>query len=364
MNNTIQTIELLYGKYESNPYIIHKLETYVCNLPKVLENIDFEHKKKCIKTIEIDKEKEEFIQLFLSSHSYYYIPQTEIYIEYINNHYHIISEDDIVHSIIGQLNANKLLSNCKYRLTNHVMKLIRKNYFIHSTPSNYTIQVLLIYLSKYFATKQHVKYFLTIIGDFILSKKDNLIFFIDSSYKQLITSIYQHIYLNLNKSILDLFKHKYYDHKYEHSRIIYGSTVKTVDDYFIKDNIFNIIAVCTHYSKYYTGSESFLENCSNREFSNKVNYLKIHSSVSLINAFIEECLFKTTNDHIMLYKDMYFLWKTFLKTNHLPFVISKQNFKHILQEMNIYDEYSDKCIGYTSKNTTYWKMMGYKNNTN
>lgn len=350
----IQTFYNLHAKYSDNPYMLNKLEHYIFNLPKILENVDLLHKQKCIKNIELDKEKEEFITEFLSTHLYYYIPQTEIYIEYIDDNYHIISEDDITHSIFTALNQNKLLSNSKYRLTNKLFRLIKERLFLHSTPTNSTIQMILKYLTKYFNSKQHTKYFLTIIGDFLLSKKDNLIFFIDSSYKQLITHFYHHIYLNINKSINDLFKHKYHEHKYEFCRIIYGSTNKQVDTTFIKEQIFNIISVCCYYSKYYTHSDVFLERCNNPLFIQRVNLLKTNTPSTMIQSFIDYSLFPSTTNNIIVYKDMYYLWKTFLKLNHLPSVISQQNFKNILQEMNIYDEATDKCVGYTSKFPTYW----------
>lgn len=352
--NIIQTFYNLHAKYSDNPYMINKLENYIFNLPKILDHIDTEYKKKCIKNIELDKEKEDFITTFLSNHLYYYIPQTEIYIEYVDDHYCIISEDDITHSIFTQLNLNKSLSNSKYRLTNKLFRLIRERLFIHSSPTNSTIQMILKYLTKYFESKQHTKYFLTVIGDVLLSKKDNLIFFIDTSYKQLITHLYHHIYLNINKSINDLFKHKYHEHKYELCRIIYGNTNKQVDSIFIKENIFNIIAVCCYYSKYYTHSDIFLERCNNPFFIQKINLLKTNTPHTMISSFIDYSLFPSTTNNIIVYKDMYYLWKTYLKLNHLPSVISQQNFKNILTNMNIYDETTDKCIGYTSKFPTYW----------
>lgn len=349
----IQTFYNLHAKYSDNSYMLTKLENYIFNLPKILDHIDQEYKKKCIKNLELDKEKQEFITSFLTNHLYYYIPQTEIYIEYTNEHYQIISEDDITHTIFIELNQNKSLSNCKYRLTNKLFRLIKERLFIHSTPNHSTIQTILKYLTKYFNSKQHTKYFLTIIGDVLLSKKNNLIFFIDHSYKQLITHLYHHIYLNINKSINDLFKHKYHEHTYELCRIIYGTTNKSIDINFIKENIFNIIAVCCYYSSYYKHSEFFLERCNNPIFINKVNLLKTNTPKTIIQSFIEYSLFPSANT-IIVYKDMYYLWKTYLKLNHLPSVISQNNFKSILQEMNIYDEANDKCIGYNSKFPTYW----------
>ena len=33
--------------------------------------------------------KEEFLKTFMNTHLYYYIPQTELFIEYVDNHYKI-----------------------------------------------------------------------------------------------------------------------------------------------------------------------------------------------------------------------------------------------------------------------------------
>ena len=52
----IQTFYNLHAKYSDNPYMLTKLENYIFNLPKLLENVHVLHQQKCIKNIELDKE--------------------------------------------------------------------------------------------------------------------------------------------------------------------------------------------------------------------------------------------------------------------------------------------------------------------
>ena len=47
----IQTFYNLHAKYSDNPYMLTKLENYIFNLPKILENVHMLHEQKCIKNI-------------------------------------------------------------------------------------------------------------------------------------------------------------------------------------------------------------------------------------------------------------------------------------------------------------------------
>ena len=62
--------------------------------------------------------------------------------------------------------------------------------------------------------------------------------------------------------------------------------------------------------------------------------LKQNTPESLIQLFLESY---TTKGGSMAYRDVYFLWKTFLRSKYLPFVISQQNLKSILQQKGICD---------------------------
>lgn len=346
-------IESLRQKYSDNPYMSQKLETYIANLPMLMSEIEEDNIRSCAKRKETDKEKESFISNFMNEHLYYYIPQSELFIEYNKKDYRVVSEDDITHCIFNAIHSDKKVQQWKYKINISIIKKIKEHMLLNTIPESCTIQYVLRHIGPYFDTKNHAKYFLTIVGDTLLGKKDNLIYFVDPSYKMLIKNISQYVYMMMNKTIHDIFKNKYYDHKYEHCRNIDSICRVSVDDCFIKNNILNIITIATHYSSRFNSSDGFLEKCKSKEFVDKINILKnISSSSSLIGGFLQEytipCKDNTT------YRDVYYLWRMFLMCNRLPLVVSQNNFKTILQEQGLYDPASDKCNGIASRYPSYW----------
>ncbi len=346
-------IDTLREKYSNNSFMLQKLETYLSNLPVLMSVIEDEHIRSCTKRKETDKEKEAFISSFMSEHLYYYIPQSELFIEYNKQDYRVVSEDDITHCVFNATH-NKKVQQWKYKINISIIKKIKENMLFNTIPESCTIQYVLKHIGCYFESKNHVKYFLTIMGDTILGKKDNLIYFVDPSYKMLIKNISQYVYMLMNKTLHDVFKHKYYEHKYDLCRNIEGICKGIVDEHFIKTNILNIITIATHYSCRFNSSDGFLEKCQDKTFVNKINLLKNNSSNTiLVGAFLQEYTVLCSGTTIM-YRDVYYLWRMFLKCNRLPLVVSQNNFKTILQEHGLYDPLTDKCNGIASKYPSYW----------
>jgi hypothetical protein len=169
--------------------------------------------------------------------------------------------------------------------------------------------------------KEIASYFLVLLGDVLLGK-NQCIFYIDASYKPFLKSLHESFCFLLHKS-LDVFKHKYYDHTYDLCRVIPG----ICKEYTPLLPLEVIVAAVT-YSNQYETSDEFI----NEKQRNDVLLLKQNTPESLVQLFLESY---TTKGGTMVYKDVYFLWKTFLRSKYLPFVVSQQNFKAILQQMGI-----------------------------
>jgi hypothetical protein len=334
----METIEQLLEKYKTNPYMYDKLTQYIEHLPMLMESIEDHHNKKLVVLQELNTKKDNFIQDFLNKCSVFYIPQTELYIEYKDNNYSILSEDDIVHYILSELNTHEL-KMWKYKIKKHLLKRIKENQFTTSIPESVTIKSVFQSLSM-FESKNHIKYFLTIIGDCLLGKKDSFIYFIDSSYKKFVRKITEQIYLMTNKSVNDIFKYKYWEHNYDNCRVITG---KCPELFQFPSTILNIICVATYLSNKYTNSEQFLSQCKDEHFIKKTLFLKMNSSEQIITDFVDECTTKTGTTG---YKEIYFLWRSYLKEKNLPLIISDINFKSILTKMNLY---KDDVVCVTSK---------------
>ena len=110
-----------------------------------------------------------------------------------------------------------------------------------------------------------------------------------------------------------------------------------------------IVAAVT-YSTQYDNSDGFLKQ-KNR---NDILLLKQNTPESLVDMFL---ISYTTRGGTMAYKDVYFLWKTFLRSHFLPFVISQQNFKTILQQSGICE--GDVCQLTTTMQTNLLKFKHF-----
>lgn len=304
------SIDELREKYANHEYMKQKLENYITNLPVLMKTIEEDYRKKEEKKQQLVKMREEFINNFTKFRLFYYIPQTDIYVEKELN---IISEDYISHLISA--NIEKQLISSKYKITHSIFKKIKETTIFQAQINSYMLEKIVQMMPF---SKQSI-YFLTIIGDILLNKEP-LIYFIDASYKHYLKTLNQSIYFVLNKSILDGFKHKYYDHKYTSCRIITG----TCPEYETTDPIRTIVA-SIHYSNLYGNSDGFLKSndCS---FSVNALLLSNHTPDTLVQQFLSTSMVKEEGQ-TMSYKDVYFLWKLFLKKNSLPFVLSQQNFK-------------------------------------
>ena len=344
MDNELILINKLIHKYKDDEFMKSKLNNYIQNLPIIMSEIEEQHIKKYKQKVILNENKTSFITKFLATHLFFYIPQTEIFIQYDNINYKLISEDDIIHLIIKTITDNEpTIIHWKFRIKTNIIKQI-KNTAIHSTiPESETIQTILNHFyPDIFKTKNHIKYFLTILGDNILNKKETLIYLLDPIYKNFIQTISQNLFMILNKNCTDCFKYKYSDHKYELCRILEINNIK-FDTTFIKTNILNIIAVSCYYSNRYESSEKFLCNCYNDKFVKNVLILKNNTPTMLVNNFLAEFTYNEENSNI-LFKDFYLLWKRYLKKYNLPLVINLTSLKSIISTQDLYDFQSDSCI--------------------
>jgi len=334
----MEIVSTLHEKYKMNPYMHDKLTQYLNNLPMLMQSVENHHIQKTQQLLELSEKKEKYVQHFLSTHAIFYIPQTELFIEYRDQNYAIVSDDDIAHYVLSELYDNEL-KIWKYKIKKHIIKRIKENMFTTSIPDSATIKSVLQSLTM-FSSKNHIKYFLTILGDNLLGKKESFIYFIDASYKKMIRKCVEQIYAMTNKSVADIFKYKFWDHKYEQCRIITG---KCPDLYLFPTKILNVISVATYLSTKYTNAEGCLTQCKDDDFIQKTLYLNQHTPENIITMFVDETMHKkgTTS-----YKNFYFLWRSYLKQKELPLVISDANFKTILTNLQLIQ---DDVIPLTSK---------------
>jgi hypothetical protein len=56
---------------------------------------------------EMELEQEQFIQRFLNTYKYYYVPQTDKFFTYDEFKYSVITEDNILHHILTEISKDK-----------------------------------------------------------------------------------------------------------------------------------------------------------------------------------------------------------------------------------------------------------------
>ena len=214
----------LYNKYTDDDYARTALVSHIKNtLPTLLQQkcdarIQREERRKTL-----EENSEEFIREFINSSAYYYNQNIDLFFVYHNNTYKIINEDEIEHDIRTTITdqQNIELSTWKYKIKNQIIKKIKERDLLTSIPESETIQHVLSALTPFvFKNKDSAKYFLTIIGD-ILLKKNAHTYFISTRAKHFISELGEESYaLFGTTNMMNHFKFKFYEHKYEECRLI------------------------------------------------------------------------------------------------------------------------------------------------
>jgi len=356
--NAHKTIDDLYKFYETNEYMIGKINAYICKqLPSIFENMERLHIERVNRIQELSTEQDLFIQCFLNNNQYFYISATEQFFYYDGLHYQDFNEDDILHQVLTTITKDRNLMSWKQRTKINIMKRIKDNSLLTSIPESDTIQNVLDLLSPaLFSSRVEAKYFLTILGDNILRKNTNLIHFINPKSKQFLLKFNNVCQIFLGVGLSHTFKHKYYEHTYADCRLVKINEcvqIETIWNPIISHAALDIICVACHYSTRYQSSDNYLTEFSNEESLIKsVFYIKDMRPNDLVQLFINDYLDKNQAAPTPItWKNMQYLWKQFLDSKNLPSVIFMQTLKGLMIEKlkDNYKEEADSFQGICSK---------------
>lgn len=372
-NKSHITVNELYQKYESDPYMISKITSYICTqLPNICENIKLTHYQRALRMEELNTEQDAFIQSFLTNNQYFYASATDKYFFYDGIQYQIISEDDILHKVLSTISNGRNLMSWKQRTKISIMKRIRENSLIQTIPESETIQTVLDSLCpSIFATRNEAKYFLTILGDNIRRKNTNLIHYIPQTAKNFLRELNSASQFVLGVSLFQTFKHKFHDHTYSECRLVNINDIVKQDNSWtnlISQHALDIICVACHYSSRYESSDDYLlKHSHDMDLTMSACYLKDKSQVDIVDRFITSYLdihknsVDVANVNIIdtqsirgtqiTWKNMQYLWKHYLDVCGLPSVMFLLTFKTILTDklMMYYNKDHDTFIGICSK---------------
>ena len=388
-NDHVKIIEELYIKYKNYSYVLHRLNLQIENLPTILEQDAENYEKKQNRYALLNSEQKTFIQVFLKKHQYFYYSPNNTFFEYDNKHYSRIKEDDILYNLLTGISKDDILIQWKYKTKTNVIKIIKERNLLKSIPETYTIQRIIKFLSpSIFKTRNEAKYFLTIIGDNILKKKNNNIYLTNQVTKKLLTEIDNIIYAFLGLSnINNNFITKYHENNdYENYRLI--NALDTISMELIQEIIkklgLDLLCVACHYSTRFTNSDTFLETKIEEELKNRVLFLKMNTPKTIIDTFCEQYIEKLpqihpvtsqnstffslhnnqTSDSVIsnnssnylkqmnysiTWKNMHFIWKKYISNMGIPNILFYNTIKNLLKERFEYDETNDTFYDITSK---------------
>lgn len=359
----IQSTMNLFFKYDNNPYVLHRLETYLTNLPTLLENENKKHNERIMRINELTMEQDNFYKVFLSKNQYYYMPFNNIYYEYDGKTYKIIKEDDIHHNLLSTITDEGKLVVWKYKTKQNIIKKIKDRNLLKSIPETFTIQTILSFLNTIFETKTECKYFLTLIGDCVLKKNNgdkNLLYFVSSNFKKIIALIDNISYVTTGNIILNNFITKYHESHDLNSYRLIKINDNLISHDFIKDVLnkigIDLLCVACHYSDRYENADNYLKSKAEEELKKYTLFFANNSIDGVIDDFKKQCIQATSiedDTYTISWKNMHYIWKQYLSSINIPNILYSNKLKDILKSCYTYEETINNDIIFkyiTSKN--------------
>jgi len=205
-----------------------------------------------------------------------------------------------------------------------------------------------------------VKYFLTILGDNILKKTSDLIYFVKPKIKKYLQELEYSSFLltgynNIISNFLTKFHHNY---DYNKCRLVKMKGNISIDNWkqILEKHSLDIICVATHYSSRHESADQFLQ-LNNESIRNYTLYLKNNTENDIINNFCEnyiQLLNKSSGQETnkktnITWKNMQYIWKLYLSHYSLPNTIYSRFLKTKLREIYSYNEETDTFYNVTSK---------------
>ena len=345
----------LYNRYKDSPYMLNRLQTFITNLPNLLDAENKRYEERVLRMNELTMEQDNFFKVYLSKHQYFYMPYNNIYYVYDGKTYSIIKDDDIHHHLLSTITDEGKLMAWKHKTKQTIIKQIKERSLFKSVPETYTIQNVLSFLQTIFETRTEAKYFLTVIGDCVLKKNTNTnttMYFINANIKKLILLIDSIAYVTTGNSIMNNFISKYHDsHDITNYRLI-KTNENTISHDLIKDALnkigIDLLCIAAHYSERYTNSDNYLLTKADEQVKNYSQFFCQNTTDKIVDNFIKQCISVKqiqTQEAILnklSWKNMHYIWKLYLSSINIPNMLYTNNLKDILKTKLPFTEHSDE----------------------
>lgn len=329
-----QLISDLNEKYKDNEYMLQRIQHHIISLPNLLDNEKKRHDERVARFNELLMAQDNFHQIFLSKHQYYYMPHNNTYYKYDGKTYNVCKDDDIHYMLLSTITDEGKLLQWKHKTKQIIIKKIKERSLFQSTPETFTIQNVLSLLQPMFNQKKDIKYFLTVIGDCILKKEnDNLLYFVSPTLKKFVTLIDSIAYFVTGNCILNSFITKYHDsHKLNSYRLLrandnQGQLLPNINDIGI-----DLLCVAAHYSERYGCSDAYLRDTfeEDDDLVTHAWFFRNRSIEHIIDHFLQQCITPTTTDTCISWKSMHYIWKLYLTMLNVPNMLYAFQLQEIL----------------------------------
>ena len=362
----IEKLKQLEEQYKNNPYMLKRLIFHLTQiLPKTLQNELQTWEKRKERNKYLLEEQKIFIQIFLSKHDYYYLPQTSTFYEYDKNTYKAIREDDVIYQLLSSISKEEKLMQWKYKTKFLLLKQIKERNLFQSIPETATIQrVIGALVPSLFSDKKSAKYFLTILGDAILKKSSDLIFLVKPKTKPLLQELDSLLFktINLSNATSNMMTKYHESYSYQLCRLLKINTSSADPNTFRLLGL-DLVCIATYYShNRYSSSDNYLNTLEeHNELKTYSLFLKNNTSKTIIDSFFQFAEIEPVTPSEQAYKskvcinwkNMHYIWKLYISKNSLPFMFYSNTLKNLLKERIQYDELADTFYGVTSKYLPY-----------
>ena len=341
----------------SNDHVLERIHAYVkTQLPQSIKTYQAAHAERETRKKSLELIADEITETFLNKTKYFYCSASERYFTYNNQvRYSLINEDEIHHRILTDITSTSAThtntkwygasaSTSKYKIKNRIIKSIQSRDILSSIPESRTIQnVIGLLYPALFRTRDHAKYFLTIIGDVILKKSAPLIYFIPPPAKEFIKDLGGECYTlfgSIANSFSTAFKFKYYEHQYKDCRVVdiqiqtpTASLLRLSHMPELKSAVVGLFCVAAHYSHRFGCADDFLRlHCKTPEVSAHAWFLRDRTDQQIIQDFMEYATEPASIEHEISMTNMLYLWKMYLAEFRLPCMFFAAAFRSKLAE--------------------------------
>jgi hypothetical protein len=335
-----------------NEHILERIHAYVkTQLPQSIKNYQTAHSERETRKKSLALVADEVTESFLNRTKYFYCPASELYFTYNNQvRYSLIHEDEIHHRILTVFTSETsgAIMGCanKYKIKNKIIKSIQTRDILSSIPESRTIQNVIGQLyPALFRTRDHAKYFLTILGDVLLKKSAPLVYFVPPVAKDFIKDLGMEGYSLFgsgSNAFTTSFKFKYYEHQYKDCRVVDIHAPSTSSSFIdslpvsastfsrnsgfrlshipdLKSVVIDLFCVAAHYSHRFGSADDFLRlHCKTSDVATHAWFLRERTDQQIITEFVEYATESASSEHEISMTNMLYLWKMYLSEFRLP----------------------------------------------